>query len=658
MTDGAVRADYVWAKISPDHWLYIGTEQAPRSADISARWTEAAATSRPTLLATTNAEPLLFGPHNKEGRVHYAADSRADFLCRLRLLENTAYHWEVFAVKNGKPEVIPESALPKVESSLLGANRVNVRWEPDNRQARGQFNFGNFLGSGWVGLDNDRRLRFEVISAKLDYEEQYLALLKDLTEQSLALLFDFEAPTSAQFVADPDKEQKTDLEAFLMLQAALPLRDLRAAMGMIRARPHSQLESEDRWMPSSMATGLHAMADPIGRIRWQALAGSKPLAAEVLERKRRDTTDTSPNRFTKFALEQFRDLCRRIQADPTQYGRRLTQSAADIQGEIEQQLRSELMKSAGRQTRIPFENQVLQKREGYRQLLRTWIVSNSALAIRDTQDGGALSPRAENRQVPDLYEYWLFFFLAEALEDMDGASAIERRYVKELNPDGRATITLEHMDSPRLVLKLGKGEATRYVALYYNRSFSKGPGYTSYSLTLRPDYTIETFPLIYGSNFEECQRTAARQGEVTYIHFDAKFRIQNLDLSKAGDVGNSETPADDQEAKPEDIYKMHTYNEAIRGTAASVILFPGSLEEQIGGEEKKAQRVLPQSFQKYRELIPGVGALAIRPGDAAARTKALKSARNFLAEALTLSPRGASAYSEHRRWEVDELPKA
>ncbi len=647
MTDSPVRADYVFAKIGPDHWLYVGTEQAPKSSEITNCWAKAKSSSRPALLATNTKDPLFFGPQNKEGRVVYASDSKADFLCRLRLLENTDYHWEVFTAKKETLAVISEASLPDVKSSLIGANRVNVRWETDNRQARGQFNFGNFLGTGWIELDKEQKVSFEVISAKLGYEDEYLALLKDLTEQSLSLLFDFEAPTSAQLTLDPDKEQKSVLEAFLLLQASLPVQDLRAAMGMIRARPHSKLESDDRWLPASVATGQHAMGDPIGRIRWAIQPGTgKPLPVEALERKRRDTTDTPPNRFLKFALEHFRELCLSIKSDVSQYGPRLISTADELLGEINQQLRSELVKSAGRQTRIPYENQVLQKREGYRQLLRTWIVSNSALSIRDIQNGELLSPSAENRQVPDLYEYWLFFFLADALESMPGAKDVDRRYVKELNPEGQATIALSHKDSPRLVLKVGKGESMRYVALYYNRSFARGTGYTSYSLTLRPDYTVETFPVIYGDNFELCQRSAAKAGEISYIHFDAKFRIQNLDMSAAGDAQRNDEIADDLTAKPDDVYKMHTYNEAIRGTAASVILFPG---------DRAPDGALNQAFKKYRELIPGVGALAIRPGDAGARAAALKSARQFLSEALTLTPRSNSAYSDHRRWEVEEM---
>ena len=195
-------------------------------------------------------------------------------------------------------------------------------------------------------------------------------------------------------------------------------------------------------------------------------------------------------------------------------------------------------------------------------------------------------------------------------------------------------------------MRIGKGETARFVALYYNRTFKPGPGYTSYSLTLRPDYTIETFPVIYGSSFEQCRSSAEKVGAITYIHFDAKFRIANLDLNLAGDFDRQDAEAADDDAKPEDVYKMHTYNEAIRGTAASVILFPGG-QAADGG--------LNQSFEKYRELIPGVGALAISPGNHEVRSKALTAIRDYLSKALTLTPKSQSSYARMRGWEVNEL---
>jgi predicted component of viral defense system (DUF524 family) len=642
--ESPIKSEYVLAQISHDYWIYVGTKQSGKTAELDKLFAEAIKEARPALLACDSKEPLLFGPNSKEGRILYTGASKADFLCRLRLLENTDYHWEVFGTSKRGPTVIAEDKLPAVTSSLCNTRRISTRWEIDARQAKGVLNFGNFLGSGTIGIHNGAQLRFEVISAKLSYEEQYLALLRDLTDQSVSLLFDPEAPTQGKLI-ETEGEQKRPLEKFLLLQASLPIDELKAAMGMIKARPHSQLESDDRWLPAGMANGMHAMGDPIGRIRWGVNTVGKPVPIEAIERKRRDTTDTAPNRFIKHAIGQFAGACRVIMDDP-EFGPRLNKLASELHAEYEQQSRLEVIKTSGRQGRIPLENQVLQKREGYRRYLGSWVISNKTLSIKDINDDGALSPTAENRQVPDLYEYWLFFFLADALEGMRGASNLERRYVKELNPEGTASITLSKSDAPRLTLRIGKGDAARFVALYYNRTFKPGSGYTSYSLTLRPDYTIETFPVIYGSNFEQCRNSAEKVGEITYIHFDAKFRIANLDLNLAGDFDRQDAVSADDDAKPEDVYKMHTYNEAIRGTAATVILFPGG-QAADGG--------LNQSFEKYRELIPGVGALAISPGNHEVRSKALKAIRDYLSKALLLTPKSKSSYARMRDWELNEL---
>ena len=159
MIESPINSEYVLAQISQDFWIYVGTKQAGKSDELDKLFSEAKWESRPALLACDSKEALLFGPGINEGRILYAGASKADFLCRLRLLENTDYHWEIFGTSKRGPIVFAEDKLPTVTSSLCNTRRISTRWEIDARQAKGQFNFGNFLGSGWIGIQDGRNCR-------------------------------------------------------------------------------------------------------------------------------------------------------------------------------------------------------------------------------------------------------------------------------------------------------------------------------------------------------------------------------------------------------------------------------------------------------------------------------------------------------------------
>ena len=144
MIESPIKSEYVLAQISQDFWIYVGTKQAGKSVELDKLFSEAKRESRPSLLACDSKEALLFGSGINEGRILYAGASKADFLCRLRLLENTDYHWEIFGTSKRGPTVIAEDKLPTVTSSLCNTKRISTRWEIDARQAKGVFNFGNF----------------------------------------------------------------------------------------------------------------------------------------------------------------------------------------------------------------------------------------------------------------------------------------------------------------------------------------------------------------------------------------------------------------------------------------------------------------------------------------------------------------------------------
>ena len=270
---------------------------------------------------------------------------------------------------------------------------------------------------------------------------------------------------------------------------------------------------------------------------------------------------------------------------------------------------------------VPLNNQTLLKREGYRQVLEAWFLADVAAKLdwegrEDAYDG-------DNRDVATLYEFWLYFEIFDLLRGESGCRLVPEGH--HVEGDEGSFLTFSDRGGLNVSLKQGKTSRSRFVFqteegatsrlhFYYNRSFSQEDKVLktgTYSRTLCPDYTLVVFPEEIASshqNPESAEREAESRGQITYLHFDAKYRINSV-TEAFGDGGREEAEEEKREAKVTktyqrgDLYKMHTYNEAIRRTVGSYVLYPGD-SDQVDGHK----------FPKYHEVLPGVGAFALRPG--------------------------------------------
>ncbi len=99
------------------------------------------------------------------------------------------------------------------------------------------------------------------------------------------------------------------------------------------------------------------------------------------------------------------------------------------------------------------------------------------------------------------------------------------------------------------------------------------------------------------------------------IHvLDAKFKVQFRELLEPTeeDVAESEPLTEERQGvfKPEDIYKMHTYLDAIPQARSAWILYPGSELQFFGREEK----TIITTGQRLPQVVQGVGAIPLKPG--------------------------------------------
>jgi hypothetical protein len=235
-----------------------------------------------------------------------------------------------------------------------------------------------------------------------------------------------------------------------------------------------------------------------------------------------------------------------------------------------------------------------------------------------------------NEDIAVLYEYWLFFKLYDLMVDKFMLNHIKQENNNELREYNHLIDVTK--DGLQLIIKSGtyttldcvyqKDGWEFNVRFSYNKTFKASRNYSekkegSWTKPLRPDYTLSIWPKALSCN------KAEEEEQIVHIHFDSKYKVQQFVIPEdvENKLSNSEIDAEvedldeDRESldsltiekrnelrgvyKNADLMKMHAYKDAIRRTGGAYILYPGT-------EEQKPLR-------GFHEIIPGLGAFAIRP---------------------------------------------
>lgn len=600
----------------------------------------------------------------------------------LVLHETKGYFWEIW--KEGE-------SLRIEEHSSLQRGR---NWERDRNEDRcsGSFRVVNHCGRAFLGPKGSEdgrslpRLDFDIEPAKFNPGE-YRILSEALEREVSQILVEWDSPATQWRSVGADSGALL-AEKIAFLTTAVGAGNLEDALEQIRRNPHRRLRSETRWTPFGSAMPNLFLRDPLRHGRdWTPTFGGL-LPQEIEEERKFDSHDTAANRFVKFALGEFLQVCEAVEeADRDRLAKGGSQSIAAVEAMrlgawLRETLDHSFFDDVGELQRIPFENPTLQSREGYRQILGWWVQLDSVGKIE--WEGREEYYQAPDRSLDKLYEYWLYLEIrrmllapieaggmeAEAIElsDMGGAEGLRSLVKKELGENGeKLRISLMQGKttlacfrwSPDRPGRGGAGKNAWRLHFYYNRRFTtsldpRRPG--SYSSTFIPDFTLMAFPEPEGAasrmiTREEAMKQEERAEEgslVCYWHFDAKYKFDEVFLKsfqERGEEADNEAKRQEEEKekaemkaesrfKRADLFKMHAYNDAIRRTAGSYVLYPGN------------KSVKP--FRKFHEVMPGVGAFVVKPiGDGhntGEREPVRASAElgRFISEALHLRRRPGS----------------
>jgi predicted component of viral defense system (DUF524 family) len=484
----------------------------------------------------------------------------------------------------------------------------------------------------------------DVRSLKLDYRTEYRGMLRRISDEIAALVAD--ARSSAKTGFRSTFEDRTDagwLQIQLeLLREILDSTDFSAALQRILSFPHERLStvsdpvSTDRpisWTLSAvrqLLTGNQRRTVPATHpLRTQL--GLQSVAERVLVPQKLRNRDTLENRFVKFALGEFQAFLTHAQGvfeSCSGWGASAVLSGR-LAATVEDWLGRSLFREVGEMYFAPLGSPVLQRKAGYREVLRWWLRFRTAAEL--SWEGGEELFHAGQRDVASLYEYWLFFeLLGWFCKKCRGG---ERPAVEEL---------IEGLDegSPNLRLRkqyqLGPfdgmfvGKSRKLKARFtYNRRFEvtqdRHDG-GSWTQRLHPDYTLTFWP----ADLSEVE--SERHELLVHVHFDAKYRVKDVDRLFGG---NDESLSDEDQAvqyekeeKEEgegnyqrgDLLKMHAYRDAIKRSQGAYILYPG------WGNYKPP-------FRGFHEILPGLGAFGVAP-DANGKAQGLESLEKFLDEVL------------------------
>lgn len=448
----------------------------------------------------------------------------------------------------------------------------------------------------------------EVRSVKANYRVNYRDMLELITEKCTDLLMQANSPVSHNFETDFEKDNETLYQKFAFIKSIIATDEFSESIHRIVSSPVTQwketTEQKDirnirRFKNSNikeLIVGCNRSHLPENHYLHHY--GLQSLPNKITSVRKTDTVDTPENRFVKFALENFLKFCSDISKKATKDSRLYYESGL-LEKELESFLHHSIFKEISHPETLRLNSPVLQRKEGYREVLRVWLMFD--LAAKLVWKGGDDVYSGGKKDIATLYEYWLFFKLLDLFKSIFDIDPKEISELIKETADG-LNLQLKQGNHTALIGIFNTGTRQLNIRFNYNRSFSGQNDYPhsgSWTTTMRPDYTLSFWP--YGIS----EKDAELQELIVHIHFDAKYKIANLtDLLKKVTIEDLEKEKEDNRKgiyKNADLLKMHAYKDAIRRTGGAYVIYPGDASINKKG---------------FHEIIPGLGAFPVRPSKA------------------------------------------
>ncbi|WP_028550008.1 DUF2357 domain-containing protein [Paenibacillus sp. UNC451MF] len=525
---------------------------------------------------------------------------------RVQLVENGVYEYELLDVRigikiRGNSVIIPSKITGSIQKGRIETGSYNGLFPLLLEDGHGKV----------VG-----RTSVEIKSTKINYREDYRSMLQYIGDKCNDLLLDIKSPTQLKLATDPSKDPDTIQQRFAFLKSIIESREFKDAIRRIISTGHTsmiderinqdirknvrhtsdsikQIARNPKRMPVPTSHGLHGVLYSKG-------VSTPSIPTFVTVNEKIEVNDTPENRFIKYSLQVYSDFLSKIEkvlsTKKRMADKRLLSEVKSLNEYLYETLSADFFRGLQEPTYIPYGSTVLQRKAGYRELMQAWI--RFQLATKLIWEGGEDVFNSGKRDLPLLYEYWLFFQLLSLVSKKFKLSEPPVNRLIEVSADG---LYMKLKSGKQLVIDGlwdNKGRKLR-VQFSYNKTFKWTPNRSeqgSWTQQMRPDYTLSFWPA------EFSMIDAEKQELMVHIHFDAKYKVDNIE----GLFGRSDENLDDEKErqregiyKRADLLKMHSYRDAINRSEGAYVLYPGTQDK---------------TWQGYHEILPGVGAFAISPG--------------------------------------------
>jgi len=526
--------------------------------------------------------------------------------------EIVLFEWKTYEIDaNGAEVIIP--GLEDTQRSSINKNTFTFTFKnyvgksrliiEDSRGKRREFplivlseKFGKIAPKYWevIGLGKiedaeEKEKAVERLIERFNILSQ--TLTDDITRISSKLNFSIKSPTA--FIVEESNEPMNEFFAYHYL-CSNKERIIEAFETIVR-RIKRKLVVEEEWLRPDEVDEItpETLISIVQNPEYLAPAGEGVLIAKrfnghaptkVLSFQKYESFDMPENRFAKYFLNlliEWGELVVKALGSKVEVE---INSVKELLEELEFIKSEDFWEDVGEMTIFPYTSQALLKGDGYRDLLELYREFTAYVPFF-----GELQKAIDNKDIATLYEYWCFFKLVEEL----GEILDKKRLKLVITPAG------ELLEGGDVYVQFGNGWR-----LYHNKRLT--PQKWSYSVMLRPDFSLFTGD--------------PRQSEVELVGvFDAKFKLDVVDESR--EIENFDKEEEEVErsgsyttwAKLEDIYKMHTYRDALNARFA-VVLYPGKKSVFFDiNREKKESWILREVISEENVKMKGVGYLRFVP---------------------------------------------